>query len=106
VINYTACIVIPKRRKFIVPNIKSAIKRVEVAERNRQRNKSWKSAVRTARNEVAASVKTGDPKKASEALGKAYQVIDKAVSKGILHSNTAARKKSRMAGEVLKLSSK
>jgi len=106
VIDYTACIHIPKRRKIIVPNIKSAIKRVEVAERNRQRNKSWKSAVRTVRNEVADSIKTGDPKKASTALHKAYQVIDKAVSKGILHSNSAARKKSRMASQVLKLSAK
>ncbi|CAN5692906.1 30S ribosomal protein S20 [soil metagenome] len=89
-----------------MPNIKSAIKRVEVAERNRQRNKSWKSAVRTVRNEVAESVKAGDPTKASTALHKAYQVIDKAVTKGILHKNSAARKKSRMATEVLKLSSK
>ena len=105
-IDYTACITIPKRRKFIVPNIKSAIKRVEVAERNRQRNKAWKSAVRTVRNEVAESVKTGDPKKASTALQKAYAVIDKAVSKGILHKNSAARKKSRMATEVLKVGSK
>jgi small subunit ribosomal protein S20 len=89
-----------------VPNIKSAIKRVEVAERNRVRNKSWKSAVRTVRNELAESVKSGDPKKASNSLHKAYQVIDKAVSKGILHKNSAARKKSRMASQVLKLSSK
>lgn len=89
-----------------MPNIKSAIKRVEVAERNRQRNKSWKSAVRTARNEVADSVKGGDPKKASAALSKAYQVIDKAVVKGILHKNSAARKKSRLASQLLKLSSK
>ncbi len=89
-----------------MPNIKSAIKRVEVAERNRVRNKSWKSAVRTVRNELAEQVKTGDPKKASTALHKAYQIIDKAVTKGVLHKNSAARKKSRMAAQVLKLSSK
>ncbi|HEY9677100.1 MAG TPA: 30S ribosomal protein S20 [Drouetiella sp.] len=83
-----------------MPNIKSAIKRVEVAERNRQRNKSWKSAVRTVRNEVADAVKHNDPKKSSEALSKAYEVIDKAVSKGIMKKNSAARKKSRLAQSV------
>ncbi|HEY9680842.1 MAG TPA: 30S ribosomal protein S20 [Oculatellaceae cyanobacterium] len=86
-----------------MPNIKSAIKRVDVAERNRVRNKSWKSAVRTVRNEVADSVKVADVKKAGEALKNAYTVIDKAVSKGILHKNSAARKKSVLAKQVLHL---
>ena len=89
-----------------MPNIKSAIKRVQVAERNRLRNKSWKSAVRTARNEVTDSVKSTDAKSAGTALENAYRVIDKAVSKGVLHRNTAARKKSRLAQQVLKLSGK
>jgi small subunit ribosomal protein S20 len=86
-----------------VPNIKSAIKRVDVAERNRVRNRSWKSAVRTVRNEVADSVKVADVKKASEALKNAYATIDRAVSKGILHKNSAARKKSGLAKQVLLL---
>ena len=89
-----------------MPNIKSAIKRVEVSERNRLRNRSWKSAVRTARNEVTDSVKAASEKDASEALSKAYQIIDKAVSKGIMHRNSAARRKSRLASQVLKLSAK
>jgi small subunit ribosomal protein S20 len=89
-----------------VPNIKSAIKRVEVAERNRLRNRSWKSAVRTVRNEVTEAGKSADPKKAGEALAHAYQIIDKAVAKGVLHRNTAARKKSRMAIQLAKLSGK
>ncbi|HEY9712109.1 MAG TPA: 30S ribosomal protein S20 [Chroococcales cyanobacterium] len=89
-----------------MPNIKSAIKRVQVAERNRLRNKSWKSAVRTARNEVTDSVKSANAKDAGAALENAYRVIDKAVSKGVLHRNTAARKKSRLAQQVLKLSAK
>ncbi len=87
-----------------MPNIKSAIKRVEVAERNRVRNRSWKSSVRTVRNEVTDSVKVADVKKAGEALSHAYEVIDKAVSKGILHKNSAARKKSALAKQVLNLS--
>lgn len=87
-----------------MPNIKSAIKRVDVAERNRVRNRSWKSAVRTVRNEVTDSVKVADVKKAGEALKNAYEVIDKAVSKGILHKNSAARKKSQLAKSVFQLS--
>ncbi len=93
-------------RNIVVPNIKSAIKRVEVAERNRLRNKSWKSAIRTVRNEVTDSVKVADKTKAAEALKNAYQVIDKAVSKGILHKNSAARKKSRLAIQLLKIGAK
>ena len=87
-----------------MPNIKSAIKRVDVAERNRVRNRAWKSAVRTVRNEVTDSVKVADVTKAGEALKNAYEVIDKAVSKGILHKNTAARKKSALGKAVFKLS--
>lgn len=89
-----------------MPNIKSAIKRVETAERNRARNKAWKSAIRSRRNEVEDSVKTADAKSAQAALQNAYRLIDKAVSKGILHKNTAARRKSRLATAVLKVSSK
>ena len=90
-------------QELAVPNIKSAIKRVEVAERNRVRNRSWKSAVRTVRNEVTDSVKVADVKKAAEALSHAYETIDKAVSKGILHKNSAARKKSALAKQVFHL---
>ncbi|HEY9776000.1 MAG TPA: 30S ribosomal protein S20 [Planktothrix sp.] len=84
-----------------MPNIKSAIKRVEVAERNRLRNKTVKSAIRTRRNEVEEAVKSADAKNAQAALKNAYRLIDKAVSKGILHKNTAARRKSRLAQQVL-----
>jgi small subunit ribosomal protein S20 len=87
-------------QELAVPNIKSAIKRVEVAERNRVRNRSWKSAVRTVRNEVTDSVKVADVKKAGDALSQAYETIDKAVSKGILNKNSAARKKSKLARAV------
>jgi small subunit ribosomal protein S20 len=89
-----------------VPRIKSAIKRVEVAERNRLRNKAWKSAIRTATNHVEKAVAGKDEKQAQELLKAAYKVIDKAVSKGILNRNTAARKKSSIAKEVLATSKK
>lgn len=83
-----------------MPNIKSAIKRVEVAERNRQRNRSWKSAVRTARNNVEEACDKADAKLAAEALKEAYSVIDMAVSKGVLHKHSAARKKSQLARKL------
>jgi small subunit ribosomal protein S20 len=89
-----------------VPNIKSAKKRVLVAERNRVRNRTWKSAVRTVRNNVADAVKSTSAKDAKAALSQAYEVIDKAVAKGVLHKNAAARRKSRLATKVQTLSAK
>ena len=84
-----------------MPKIKSAIKRVDIAERNRLNNKSWKSAVRTVRNKVEDSLKVADTAAAETALREAYSVIDTAVSKGILHLNSASRKKARLAQKIL-----
>ncbi len=84
-------------------NIKSAKKRVLIAEANRQKNVAWKSSIKTAFKKVL-ELASGDDKDAlSAALSKAYQLCDKAVSKGILHKNTAARKKSRLTLAVKKL---
>ncbi len=87
-----------------MPKIKSAIKRVEITDRNRSRNKSWKSAVRTAKVAVEDSISVADRSQAATNLSRLYAVIDRAVIKGILHINTAARKKSRLASLVCKLS--
>ncbi len=84
-------------------NIKSAKKRVLIAEANRQRNVAWKSSIKTAMKKVL-ELASGDDKDAfNAALSKAYQLCDKAVSKGILHKNTAARKKSRLTLAAKKL---
>lgn len=83
-------------------NIKSAQKRVEVAERNRLRNVSIKSAVKTAVRKVLEIAKTATQEELTVKLNKAYSVIDKAVSKGVLHKNTAARKKSRITRHINK----
>ncbi|MBY0360146.1 MAG: 30S ribosomal protein S20 [Candidatus Obscuribacterales bacterium] len=83
-----------------MPRIKSAIKRVEVAERNREKNRHWKSQVRTLRNKVEETA--SDPAKSAEALKEAFSVIDSAVSKGVLHKNTAARRKSRLVRNLKK----
>ena len=86
-------------------NIKSAKKRILTAERNYQRNLAFKSALKTAVKTalVLAQAKEKDQKAINTALSNAYKLCDKAVSKGILHKNTAARKKSRLTLAVNKL---
>ncbi len=85
-----------------MPKIKSAIKRVEIAERNRASNRAWKSSVRTVRNHVAETLKSSAKKTdAEKSLSQAYKTIDMAVSKGVLHKNAAARQKSNLARQVL-----
>ena len=77
-----------------MPRIKSAKKRVDVTERNRQRNVAIKSSFRTAIKKVLTE-KTPDA--LQSALNEAYSLIDRAVLKGVLKKNTAARYKSRIA---------
>ena len=84
-------------------NIKSAKKRVLIAEANRQRNVAWKSSIKTAVKKVLELATGKDKDALNAALSKVYQLCDKAVSKGILHKNTAARKKSRLTLAVKKL---
>ncbi|WP_373542491.1 30S ribosomal protein S20 [Chamaesiphon sp.] len=88
-------------------NIKSAIKRVDIAERNRLRNKSHKSAVRTLMKKYFTAVEkhTATPSAETSAevqkcMSEAYQKIDKAVQKGVLHRNNGANKKSRLAQAI------
>jgi len=84
-------------------NIKSAKKRVLVAEANRLRNVAFKSAVKTAVKKVLELASGEDKEALATALSKVYQLCDKAVVKGILHKNTAARKKSRLTLAIKKL---
>ena len=84
-----------------MPNIKSAKKRVLVAERNHARNVAVKSRIKTAVKRVLEALKN-DTDKVQELLSVAYKLLDKSVSKGVLHKNTAARKKSRLTKFVNK----
>ena len=77
-------------------NIKSQIKRNRTNEKARQRNVSAKSAVRTAMKKVRLAVEAKDLAKAEEALKAAFRLIDKTVSDGIQHQNTAARQKGEL----------
>ena len=84
-------------------NIKSAKKRVLVAEANRQKNVAFKTSIKSAIKK-ALLLAQGDDKDALDAsISHVYKLCDKAVSKGILHKNTAARKKSRLVLAIKKL---
>ena len=85
-------------------NSKSALKRIKIAERNRLRNKSYKSAVRTlmkkyfqAVEDYAASPTPENKVVVEQAMSAAYSKIDKAVKRSVLHRNNGARKKARLA---------
>lgn len=86
-------------------NIKSAKKRILVAQRNYERNVAFKSSIKTAAKKVLvlAQAKEKDMTAINAALSETYKLCDKAVSKGILHKNTAARKKSRLTKALNKL---
>ena len=84
-------------------NIKSAKKRVLIAEANRQRNVAFKTSIKTALKKALALAEGEDKDALNSAISKVYQLFDKAVSKGILHKNTAARKKSRLVLAIKKL---
>ena len=77
-------------------NIKSQIKRNRTNEEARKRNASAKSACRTAAKKVRLAVEAKDLAKAEEALRVAFRLIDKTVSDGVQHQNTAARQKGEL----------
>lgn len=80
-----------------MPNIKSAIKRVLVNDKNRAHNATVKSAMRTTVKNAEAALAGDNVEAAKEALLLASKKLDKAASKGLIHKNAAARKKSRLA---------
>ena len=86
-----------------LPNIKSAKKRVKVIETKTLRNQMIKTNLKTTIKKFEAAVATGDHAAAEAAHKNAVQAVDKAVNKGILHKNTAARKKSSMTLHLNKM---
>ena len=78
-------------------NINSKQKRILTNEKSRQRNKSVRSAVRTEIRKFREAVAAGDKAAAEKQLRVASRALDKSVSKGVFHRNTAANKKSGMA---------
>ena len=78
-----------------MPNIKSAKKRVKVTETKTLQNKMFKSAMKTSVKKYKAAVADGNKELAQQTYLQAVSMVDKAVAKGILHKNNAARKKSQ-----------
>ncbi len=81
----------------IMPNIKSAKKRVMVAEIRHGRNQAVKTNLKTFIKKFEAAVRKGDKALSQELLNTTVKKIDQAVAKGVLKKNTAARKKSQLA---------
>jgi small subunit ribosomal protein S20 len=80
-----------------VANIKSQIKRNKTNQVRHERNKAVKSELKTSIRRVHEAVAAGDADKASAAAHKASRDLDKAVSKGVIHKNQAANRKSAVA---------
>lgn len=95
-----------ERRTQKMANIKSSKKRILVAEKNAERNVAFKSSIKTALKKALELAKGTDKEALATAVSKVYQLCDKAVVKGILHKNTAARKKSRLTIALNKLAEK
>ena len=86
-----------------MPNIKSAKKRVLVSQTKAMQNKAAKSALKTDIKKFEAAVAEGNRSEADVAYKVAVKAVDKAVVKGLLHTNNAAHKKSSMTIKLSKL---
>ncbi len=84
-------------------NIKSQIKRIGTNKKATERNKAVKSEVKTAVRATRSAISTGDKDKATASLKVASKKLDKAVSKGVIHKNQAANRKSAIAKQVASL---
>ena len=84
-------------------NIKSQLKRIKTNEKARQRNKATKSALKTSIRRFRDAADSGDTAKASQLAYAASRALDKAASKGIIHKNQAANRKSAIAQRAAEL---
>ena len=81
-------------------NIKSQIKRIKQNEKRHQRNKAVKSELKTLVRKFREAAQAGDKNAAVEASNAAARKLDKAASKGVIHKNQAANRKSAIAKQV------
>jgi small subunit ribosomal protein S20 len=89
-----------------VANIKSQIKRIKTNEKARLRNKSVSSSIKTAVRKFRDAATAGDATAITTELRAASKALDVAVSKGVIHKNAAANKKSAMAKAAAKAGAK
>jgi small subunit ribosomal protein S20 len=86
-----------------VANIKSQIKRIKTNEKARLRNKAVKSSLKTSVRKFREAAAAGDNENATALLRDATRALDKAVSKGVIHKNQAANRKSALAQKAASL---
>jgi small subunit ribosomal protein S20 len=86
-----------------MPNTKSAAKAMRQSRRRQATNQATKSKVKNATRILKKSLSEGNAQDAAEALKKTMSALDKAAKKGVIHKNTASRKKSRLAKALAKL---
>ncbi len=86
-------------------NIKSALKRAQIARIRTTKNAAYKSMVKTSIRRFETSLQGEDPESAKVNLQKTLKIIDKLASRGIIHKNTAARKKSRLSKKLNSIAS-
>jgi small subunit ribosomal protein S20 len=96
----------PDQKEFqrpVVANIKSQLKRIKTNEKARQRNKATKSALKTSIRRFHEAAAAGDAEKATELAHSAARSLDKAASKGVIHKNQAANRKSAITAKAAHL---
>ena len=81
-------------------NIKSQIKRNKQNQKRRMRNRVYRGTARTYVRKAEAAIKVGDVQASQEEVLKAIKALDKAASKGVIHKNNAARRKSRLVKKL------
>ena len=84
-------------------NIKSQIKRIKTNEAARRRNKATKSALKTSIRRFGEAANAGDAAKATQLARAATRALDKAASKGVIHKNQAANRKSAIAAKAARI---
>jgi small subunit ribosomal protein S20 len=91
------------RRKLPVANIKSQLKRIKTNEKARQRNKATKSELKTYIRRFREAANAGNATEATELARVANRALDRAASKGVIHRNQAANRKSAIAAKAASL---
>ena len=84
-------------------NIKSQIKRIKTNQKATERNRAYKSELRTVVRAARAAIAAGDKAVAEQKVQHASKKLDKAVSKGVIHKNQAANRKAKLAVKVAAL---
>lgn len=89
--------------EVILANIKSAIKRNRQNEKRRQKNRVFRGQARTSVRKARAAIESANKEEAQAKVLEAVKALDKAASKGIIHKNNAARRKSRLMKQFVAL---